>query len=68
MDYSQLLRRLSDIENAVGVLDSISIRRMIIETQEYILHSQKRSVEAIRLRNSRPVPRASYFSLRREAS
>jgi hypothetical protein len=39
MDYLQHFRKLSDIERAVGVLDSISFRRMIIATQKYILDS-----------------------------
>lgn len=68
MDYLKLLNRLSDIEHAIGVVDSISIRRMIVETQEYVLQSQKQLVDTNRLRDSRPVARESYFSLKREAS
>ena len=49
MNCSQVLLRLSEIERAIGILDSISIKRMLIETQEYILQSQKESVRMARL-------------------
>lgn len=51
MDCLQILRRLSEIERAVGVLDSISIRKMVIETQDYILESQKEAAQTARLKD-----------------
>ena len=53
MNCSQLLHRLSEIERAVGVLDLISIRRMVHETQDYILQSQKESAQAVRVNETR---------------
>lgn len=53
MDCLQILRRLSEIERAIGVLDSISIRKMLMETQDYILQSQKESTQTARLNDSR---------------
>lgn len=48
-----LLRRLSEIERSIGVIDSLSIRRMVLETQDYILESQRESVEAYRPKQPR---------------
>lgn len=53
MDCLQVLRRLSEIERAIGVLDSISIRKMLIDTQDYILLSQKNSLETARVDDPR---------------
>lgn len=53
VDCLQILRRLSEIERAIGVLDSISIRKMLMETQDYILQSQKESTQAVRSNDSR---------------
>lgn len=53
MNCSQLLHRLSEIERAVGVLDLISIKRMVRETQDYILQSQKESTQAVRVNETR---------------
>ena len=55
MDCSQVLDRISEIERAVGVLDYVSIKRMLHETQDYILQSQKESIQANRLHESRIV-------------
>jgi hypothetical protein len=63
VDCSQVLRRLLEIERAVGVLDSLSIRKMLIETQDYILESQKDS-----LRTARMNAPCSEVSLKRIAS
>lgn len=41
----EIIRRLCEIEAAIGVLDSLSIRRMICETQDYILESQKKLIQ-----------------------
>ena len=55
MDCSQVLRRLSEIEQAIGVLDSISVRRMVMEAQDYILQSQKEAAQIVRLNEQRSV-------------
>lgn len=47
MDCSQVLCRLSEIERAIGVLDYISLRKMVIETQDYILGSQKETARPL---------------------
>ena len=49
MTRAQLLQRLSEIEDAIGVLDFVSIRRMIMDTEDYILQSQRESVKAANL-------------------
>jgi hypothetical protein len=67
MDCLQVLRRLSEIERAIGILDSISIRRMVIETQDYILQSQKKSIETVGLRDLQRAASESCFSLDRHA-
>lgn len=48
MECLQLLRRLCEIEAAIGVADPLTLRRMIVETQDYILEAQKESVETAR--------------------
>lgn len=55
MDCLQVLRRLSEIERAVGVFDSISIRRMLIETQDYILQAQKDAAQSARMKELRTI-------------
>ena len=46
MDRPQRWLGFSEIENAVGALDFISIERVLIETPEYILQSRVESVKA----------------------
>lgn len=53
MNCPQVLRRLHEIERAIGVLDFISIKKMIIETEDYILNSQKESVQTARVNETR---------------
>ena len=53
MDCIQVLRRLCEIERAIGVSDSNSVREMVMEVQDFILQSQKDSVSAARLNSSR---------------
>lgn len=48
MDVQQILRRLTEIERAIGVRDSISIRKMIMEAEDYILESQRLSLQTAR--------------------
>lgn len=48
MECLQLLRRLCEIEAAIGVADPLTLRRMIVETQDYILEVQRESVETAR--------------------
>lgn len=53
MDTPQVLRRLHEIERALGVLDFISIKKLLIETEDYILESQKESVQTARVNETR---------------
>lgn len=53
MDCPQVLRRLHEIERAIGVLDFISIRKMIIETEDYILKSQEEFAKTARVNETR---------------
>jgi hypothetical protein len=48
MNCSQLLRKLTEIERSIGVVDTMTLRRMIIETQDYILQHQKESIQQLR--------------------
>lgn len=48
MNCSQLLTKLTEIERSIGVVDTVSLRRMIIETQDYILQNQKESIQQLR--------------------
>ena len=48
MDVQQILRRLTEIERAIGVRDSLSIRRMIMDAEDYILESQRLSLQTAR--------------------
>lgn len=49
MNCSQVLIKLTEIERAIGVVDSLSLRKMILEAQDFILQSQKQNVEELRL-------------------
>lgn len=53
MDCLQVLRRLQEIERAIGVLDSFSIKRMLIDMQDHILESQKESLQTARVKETR---------------
>lgn len=48
MNCSQMLSRLTEIDRAIGIVDSITLRKMIHELQDDILHSQKESIEELR--------------------
>jgi hypothetical protein len=54
MNCSQVvLTKLTEIERSIGLVDTLSLRRMIIETQDYILQNQKESMQQLRQRPSR---------------
>ena len=57
MDCLQVLRRLREIERAIGVLDTVSIRRMIIETEDCVFELQKDVVRTTRLNGTRTAER-----------
>ena len=57
MNCLQVLRRLHEIERAIGVLDPVSIRRMIIDAEDCIFESQKNVVRATRLSDTRTAER-----------
>lgn len=48
MNSSQLLNKLTEIERAIGVVDTLSLRRMIVEAQDYILQTQKETIQELR--------------------
>lgn len=48
MNCCPLLERLMEIERAIGVEDSATVRRMVIAAQECYLKMQKESVESLR--------------------
>ena len=48
MDSGSLLERLIEIERAIGVKDSIALRRMVVDTQDYVLQMQKEYAEFLR--------------------
>ena len=48
MDSGCLLERLIEIERAIGVKDPITLRRMVIDTQDYVLQMQKEYAEFLR--------------------
>lgn len=48
MKCSQVLSRLTEIDRAIGVVDFITLRKMIHALQDDILHSQKESIEELR--------------------
>lgn len=53
MNSSQLLKKLTEIERAIGVVDTLSLRRMIVEAQDYVLESQKVAVQELRQKSMR---------------
>jgi PHD/YefM family antitoxin component YafN of YafNO toxin-antitoxin module len=55
MNSSQLLNKLTEIERAIGVVDTLSLRRMIVEAQDYILQSQKETLQELRQNTRRAV-------------
>lgn len=56
MDCFEMLRRLHEIERAIGALDSISLRKMIIDAEDFVVQSQKHSVQTARSSDLRMVP------------
>ena len=57
MNCLQVLRRLREIERAIGVLDSVSIRRMIIEAEDCVFELQKEAAKTGRLNGTRTAER-----------
>lgn len=53
MNCLQVLRRLHEIERAIGVLDAVSIRRMVIEAEDCVLDLQRELLKASLLRETR---------------
>lgn len=45
------MRRLLEIEISIGMLDDFSLRRLVMDTEEYILQSQKSLLNAHRMKN-----------------
>lgn len=48
MKYGLVLERLLEIERAVGVQDAQTVRRMVIDTEEFILKLQRESIRTLR--------------------
>ena len=49
MNWSQvMLAKLTEIERSIGVVDTLSLRTMVLEAQDYILNSQKESLHQLR--------------------
>ncbi|HEV2324444.1 MAG TPA: hypothetical protein VGS10_10895 [Terracidiphilus sp.] len=42
------MTKLTEIERSIGVVDTLSLRRMILEAQDYILRSQKETIQQLR--------------------
>lgn len=59
MDCLQVLRRLHEIERAIGVLDYISVKKMLIEMEDYVLRLHKESVHKALSHETRVVAGAS---------
>jgi hypothetical protein len=56
MNASQLLTKLTEIERAIGVVDSITLRKMVVEAQEFVLQTQKENVEHLRRKSREQMP------------
>lgn len=56
MNISLVLDRLIEIERAIGVVDSLSLRKMVVEAQEIVLQAQRQTVRELRQRAAQPVP------------
>ena len=44
MNTTLLLQKLIQIENVVGILEPVEVRRMLIEVEDYLLETQRSSV------------------------
>lgn len=56
MNISLVLDRLIEIERAIGVVDSLSLRKMVVEAQEAVLQAQKQAIHDLRQRTAPPIP------------
>ena len=58
-----MLAKLTEIERSIGVVDVLSLRKMILEAQDYILQCQKESIEQLRQKRRAPPPPTEIESL-----
>jgi hypothetical protein len=45
LNTTLLLQKLIQIENVVGILEPVEVRRMLIEVEDYLLETQRSSVD-----------------------
>jgi hypothetical protein len=56
MKSSQILGKLAEIERSIGYVDSVALRRMVVEAQELVLQAQKETIQELRQKISPPEP------------
>ena len=66
METGILIGKLLDIERALGVEDTATLRSRVIEAQECALRMQKQMIEDLRVRSGFSIVR-NYTSLKRSA-
>jgi hypothetical protein len=49
MNLAPLLKKLMDIEQAIGTQELRTVRKMVIDSQEWVLEMQKQSVDGSRI-------------------
>jgi hypothetical protein len=49
MDLAPLLKKLMDIEQAIGTQELTTVRKIVIDAQEWVLEMQKQSVDRSRI-------------------
>lgn len=54
MNSSQMLTKLTEIERSIGVVDFLELRRMIQDLEDYILQSQKETIQELHQKTGRP--------------
>jgi hypothetical protein len=47
MKYRLILEKLLEIERTIGVQDAPTVKRMVIDAEEFILKLQRESIEAL---------------------
>jgi len=55
MNTTLLLQKLMQIENVVGILEPVEVRRMLIGVEDYLLEIQRSSVDRSAV-NHRTIP------------